>query len=166
MYMLQVNKTITHMSISQQQQGKYRKKWCCNTTVTTNSRSLDCTRWRHEAIGDEESINRNRKPCNANGCNVRVYIFRNWITWWILTVALWLASYTRRMELLDPNSQAKANFAHVGTAHSSGSCPETNLQILFLTKFKSWIVQQYASCLPFFSTNRLVGGQVAAKLLA
>ena len=51
-----------------------------------NTRSLDCTRWRHEAIGDEESINRDCRPCNANGCIVRVYIFRNWITWWILTV--------------------------------------------------------------------------------
>lgn len=60
--------------------------------MTTNTISLDCTRWRHEAIGDEESINHNCKPCNANGCNVGVYIFSNWITWWILTVELWLAS--------------------------------------------------------------------------
>ena len=113
--------------------------------------------------GDEESINRNCKPCNANGCNVRVYIFRKWITWWILTVELWLAPYTRRTELLDPNSQAKANFAHVGTAHSSDSCPETNLQLLFLRKFKSWIVRQSCHVYRFFLQTTWC---VAAKLLS
>ena len=49
MYMLQVNKT-TH----------YSYEW----TVLGDEMKP----------GDEESINRNCKPCNVNGCNVRVNI--------------------------------------------------------------------------------------------
>ena len=47
----------------------------------------------------------------------------------------------------------------VGTAHSSDSYPETNLQLLFLTKLESWIVRQaILHVYRFFSTHRLVRG--------